>query len=122
MKSFRAKDRSGPVRIIDFELADDVYHFKAGTTGDALLGMVMAPRGNKEDLEITRNQFNWLANGLDPTHNTGHEPAVEGCQACRLQSRMMDPNDHDVDFDVVIEVIQWLTQEVAARPTTSSSV
>lgn len=122
MKTFVAKKTASTYAPIEFELAGDVYHFTGGTASDFLLGLVSADKGAFVMVDRTRESLNWLGAGLGPDHDdhtAGNE--VEGCEACRLQKRLMDKKDEEVTLEVVMEVVNWLVGEISARPTGPSS-
>lgn len=125
IKTFVAK-KDAEQRTIEFELAGDEYHFVVGKSSDILLSLLSARRGQAEGLDQTRELLNWLGAGLNPDHEDHNEGPIDSCETCRLQTRLLDKRDLDVDLDVVMEVVNWLIQEVSGqvttgRPTTSRS-
>lgn len=117
MRTFTAK-RDAEQRVIEFELAGDEYHFHVGKSSDILLSLLSARRGQSEGLDQTRELLNWLGTGLNPDHEDHNEGPVDGCETCRLQRRLLDKRDLDVDLDVVMEAVNWLITEVSGQKTT----
>lgn len=61
--------------------------------------------GNDRQMDLTRATFDWLGDGMSDEDNE------------RLKSRLKDPKD-DLDVDTLSEVVEKLSEKVAARPTT----
>lgn len=74
---------------------------------NAVMMLPVIDPGEKEmnDLGMTKATFDWLGSGLAPSDND------------RIIARLRDPND-DLDVEHLADVIQALTEKVAARPST----
>jgi hypothetical protein len=103
---------------IEFELDGETYKFTPTKTDTMFVGL-MAGRRSKNVFDNLNAQFAWFANGLDQNHESDddHDGSVEGCQACRIFTRLQDPKDA-LTLKTVNDVIDWLLGEVSGRPTT----
>lgn len=118
MKQFTSKtaQKSAPIPVT----LDGVdYTFTPGKKASALMALlVQDTKSQSRELDRISQLLNWFSAGLNKEHNKNHSDVVEGCQACDVQRRLLDPDD-DLDFDTVIEATTWLIGEsTGSVPTT----
>lgn len=117
MQTFRAKPYQS--RVLEFELAGDIYLFTTSKPSEFVLALLSTPTGANAELFQTKHALNWLSDGLNSQHDADNHEAKpdSNCQVCRLQGRLLDKNDKEVDLEIVMEVVNWLIGEVSGRPT-----
>ena len=124
MKAFQTKPVASGEPIV-FPLDGVEYTFTPPKTSVGIVNMIQV-HGDGPDANLARAGIlmTWLGQGLDRAHEPrkgkkpkpGHTDYVEGCQACALQDRLEDPDD-DLQIDTVLDIVNELIAEVAARPT-----
>lgn len=92
---------------ITFTLGDDhVYKFTPPKNAVMMIPLLQPSAGSDEDgVNLTRSTFDWLGQGLSEEDND------------LIISRLKDPED-DLDIDLLGDVVQKLSEQVAGRPTT----
>lgn len=121
-KSFNSK----PVQRkadIEFELDGEKYYFKP-VKQSAQLVQLLQVKGNDPDADMQRvgTLLDWLAAGLDREYYKEYQKDPnaqprEGSQWKRLLDRLQDPDD-ELEFETVVDVVNWLMGEVSGNPTT----
>lgn len=103
-----ATRRKEPIR---FTIDGDPFEYAftpPKQAGMLLSAVTFDPSDAASLVPVVRQQFDWLDEGL----------GIE--QAAHLEARLRDPGD-DLDVDTLAEIIMWLTEQVAGRPTTPPS-
>ena len=111
MREFQTATRRE--RVIEFMVDADVFHFNPPKRIALVLDSIGLRDGSDPDnvdprLAPVKSMFDWLGQGLPQEESD------------RLIERMRDPED-DLDIDDVAEIVKWLMEQVAGRPTSSSS-
>ena len=102
-KIFTTAKRKVPDYTIDFELDDDKYTFTPSSSAAIFIASLYDDQ--KLSLKV---QLDWLEAGLPED------------QAARLRERLLDPHD-DADMTEVMQIINYLLEEMTDRPTTPSA-
>lgn len=111
---------------IEFEVDGETFVFTPPSNDGLSLRLLKIRRGQNSDAQ--REVLVWFGRGLNPEHEQGidwegHDPEieiVEGCGACRLESRLNDPGDA-FDIETLGEIVDHLIGEAFERPPTSRS-
>jgi len=110
MREFQTATRRN--RVIEFMIDADEFHFKPPKRISLVLDSIGMTDGSDEDIDPrlapVKSMFDWLGQGLPDEESD------------RLIQRMRDPHD-DLDIDDVADIVKWLMEQVAGRPTSSSS-
>lgn len=121
-KSFNSKPASRKVDI-EFELDGEKFYFKPVKQSTQLVQMLQVKGDSTEaDFERVGALLDWLAAGLDRDYYKAYQKdpnakPAEGSQWKRLLDRLQDPDD-ELEFDTVVDVINWLQGEISGNPTT----
>lgn len=84
---------------------DHEYVFTPPKSAVMLMPILEVDSTSDEGLGLTKATFDWLGSGLSQEDRE------------RVIARLKDPQD-DLDIDTLTEVVQALSERVAARPTT----
>ena len=84
------------------EGSDHEYTFTPPKTAELVLPML---DDDADDMAAAKAAFSWLEEGMSKA------------DAAHLLSRLQDKED-DLDFEILQDVVEGLTEKVAGRPTT----
>lgn len=124
MKTFTSKRYERPTYT--FDLDGQTYTATPGKSAEVQL-FILGGAGDHDlpgRLRSTNGMINWLLKSISPSHiqdkgfEVAHLEPVEGCKACEVVVRLID-NDDPLEMDTLMDVANWLIEEVGKRPTMS---
>lgn len=121
-KNFTTEPRN--VVAIPFEINGEAYEFwPPKSSAFAMAVIKVNPDAPGAEERKTRAMLIWFGRGLDADHEstpgnpTGHYEFVEGCQACKVEAKLHDPDD-ELDLDTLVKIMNYCFEEVTGRPPT----
>lgn len=109
------------------EPADDFQYTFTAPKRAGMLTPVLDRRDGMDQVGVVRAQYDWLREGLRQpekdengqtvTDDSG-DPLWDESQWERIMDRLRDPDD-DLDSDDIEGVIEWISEKINDRPTTS---
>lgn len=119
---FVTRPRTTQQAAIPFKIDGEDFWFQPPKNSTIALSAIKA---SGEGGVIAKETYVWLGQGLNPEHEPygrykGHESWKDGCQACRIEEKLKDPNDN-LDIYVLADIVAWLMKQAGGERPPSSS-